>query len=81
MASTSSQEPAMAQLAYSTDEFFDVWASWREQVVSVIRADFREILQDVGLDDIDWDAWRPLFDAGLSPRRAVDNAFLKVSEA
>jgi len=71
----------MAQLAYSDDGFFDAWASWCEQVVALIRADFPEVLQDVGLDDIDWDAWRPLFDRGLSPRRAVDNAFLKVSEA
>ncbi|MFL6576412.1 MAG: hypothetical protein ACJ8MR_07335 [Povalibacter sp.] len=70
----------MAQPAYSNDGFFDPWATWRHQVVVVIRAEFPEILQDVGHDDIDWDAWRPLFDQGLSPTQAVDDAFVRVTE-
>jgi hypothetical protein len=70
----------MAQPAYSNDGFFDPWALWRAQVVAVIRTEFPEILQDIGDDDIDWDAWRPLFDRGLSAREAVDNAFLRVTE-
>jgi hypothetical protein len=69
----------MAQLAYSNDGFFDSWAHWREQIVAVIRTEFPEILQDIGQDDIDWDAWRPLFDRGLSALAAVDNAFLRVA--
>ena len=77
------QERAMAQPAYNTitDTASGAWLVWREQVVSFIRADFAEVLQDVGEDDIDWDAWRPLFDQGHSPRSAVDQAFVRVTEA
>ena len=71
----------MAQLAYSNDGFFDPWAQWRQQVVAVIRTEFPEVLQDIDQEDIDWDAWRPLFDQGLSAPRAVDDAFLRVTEA
>ena len=71
----------MAQLAYSNDGFFDPWAQWRQQVVAIIRAEYPEVLQDINQEDIDWDAWRPLFDQGLSAPRAVDDAFLRVTEA
>ncbi len=70
----------MAQPAYSNDGPFDAWALWRTQVVSIIREDFPEILQDIDHDDIDWEAWRSLFDQGLNPRAAVDDAFLRVTE-
>jgi len=53
------------------------WLDWRRHVVALIRMDFREVLQDVGDDDIDWDAWRPLYEAGRSPKAAVDSAFLR----
>jgi len=55
----------------------DHWAQWRDAVVAVVRADFPEVLQDVGLDDIDWEAWRPLYDRGYSPQVAVDHAFAR----
>ncbi len=72
----------MAQPAAMTmDMWPDAWAKWREQVVAVIRADFPEVLQDVGLDDIDWEAWRPYFDRGLTAEAAVDEAFLRDVEA
>lgn len=67
----------MAQPAQVTQMWPDAWAQWRDQVVAVIRADFPEVLQDVGLDDIDWEAWRPLFDRGHSPQVAVDRAFAR----
>jgi hypothetical protein len=53
------------------------WQQWRAGVVSVIRDDFRDVLNDVGDTDIDWDAWRPLFDEGRTPQAAVDRAFLR----
>jgi hypothetical protein len=46
-------------------------------VVALIRLDFHDVLQDVGEDDIDWEAWRPLYEAGRSPKAAVDSAFLR----
>ena len=72
----------MAQPAYPiTDASTNAWFAWREQVVALIRADFAEVLQDVGEDDIDWDAWRPLYEQGLTPQGAVDQAFIRVAEA
>lgn len=58
----------------------DEWARWREEVVAAIRADFPEVLDQVGEDDVAWEAWRPLFDEGYSPRAAVDSAFLRVTD-
>ncbi len=66
----------MTQTAYPTTRTnSDAWNLWRQQVVSVIRADFPEVLQDVVDDDIDWEAWRPLYDDGYAPQAAVDQAF------
>jgi hypothetical protein len=53
------------------------WFDWRLGVVEIIRADFRDVLENVGEDDIDWDAWRPLFEQGRTPKAAVDSAFLR----
>ena len=53
------------------------WQQWRAGVVAVIRYDFRDVLNDVGDADIDWDAWRPLYDEGRTPQAAVDRAYLR----
>jgi hypothetical protein len=58
----------------------DPWLEWQRAVVALIRQDFDNVLADVSSEDIDWDAWRPLYDAGCSPREAVDRAFLKVTD-
>ena len=55
----------------------DPWCDWRQQVVAVIRTNYRGVLGDVGEDDVDWDAWRPLYEEGRSPQAAVDRAFLR----
>jgi hypothetical protein len=52
------------------------WTEWQQTVLQLIRRDFSEVLQEVGEQDVDWDAWRPLYDQGLTPRRAVAEAFL-----
>ena len=52
------------------------WTEWQQTVLHLIRRDFSEVLQEVGEQDVDWDAWRPLYDQGLSPRQAVAEAFL-----
>ena len=51
------------------------WFQWRASVVAIIRFDFSSVLPDIDDRDIDWDAWRPLFDEGRSPQCAVDRAF------
>jgi hypothetical protein len=53
------------------------WVQWRAGVVKVIRFDFRDVLDEVGDGDIDWEAWRPLYEEGRSPQAAVDRAFLR----
>jgi hypothetical protein len=58
----------------------DPWLEWQHEVVALIRQDFHNVLADVSSEDIDWDAWRSLYDAGCSPREAVDRAFLRVTE-
>jgi hypothetical protein len=55
------------------------WHVWQQEVLSVIHSDFRNVLDTVEWDDIDWDAWRPLFEQGYSPRDAVRNAFGRVA--
>ena len=55
----------------------DPWVDWRRQVVVVIRKNFGGVLEDVGEDDVDWEAWRPLYEEGRSPEAAVDRAFLR----
>ena len=53
------------------------WFQWRASVVAIIRFDFSSVLPDITDRDIDWDAWRPLFDEGRSPQSAVDRAFVR----
>ena len=55
----------------------DAWLQWRQDVVAVIRDDFSEVLDDVRDGDIDWEAWRPLYEEGRSAQAAVDRAFLR----
>jgi hypothetical protein len=52
------------------------WSEWQQAVVKLIREDFSEVLTQVGEEDVDWDAWRPLYEQGLTPREAVADAFL-----
>jgi hypothetical protein len=52
------------------------WAEWQQDVVKLIREDFSQVLTQVGEEDVDWDAWRPLYEQGLSPKAAVADAFL-----
>jgi len=55
------------------------WVDWQQQVVELIRCDLQDVLADVGNDDVDWEAWRPLYEEGRSPKSAVDYAFVRVA--
>lgn len=55
----------------------DSWCDWQRDVLAAIRDDFSEILFEVDENDIDWDAWRPLYEEGRSARAAVDRAFVR----
>lgn len=52
------------------------WQEWQHAVVTLIRRDFSEVLMEIGADDVDWEAWRPLYEQGLTPGQAVAEAFL-----
>jgi hypothetical protein len=60
--------------------FVQPWSDWQNAVVAVIRIDFHDVLEDVHIEDIDWDAWRPLYDEGRTPKAAVDQAFVRFEE-
>jgi len=53
------------------------WNDWRRAVVAEIRTEFRELFSSIEDDEIDWDAWRPLYLEGCPPRKAVDKAFVR----
>lgn len=53
------------------------WLVWKQGVVVAIREFLGGTLSEVSEEDVDWDAWRPLFDSGLSPAGAVDRAYLR----
>lgn len=55
----------------------DTWVHWRAAVVAELRRDLHGVLEELGEDDVDWDAWRPLYEEGRTPRAAVDCAFVR----
>jgi hypothetical protein len=58
----------------STNAFLLSWAEWQCAVVVLLRADFSEVLQFIGMDEVDWDAWRRFYIEGRTPRAAIDRA-------
>lgn len=50
------------------------WMQWKHAVVELIRTDYYELFPHVQMDDIDWDAWRPMFEQGCTPGAAVSGA-------
>lgn len=50
------------------------WTQWQQAVLSQLRTDFSELLQQIGLDDVDWESWRPFYNDGRSPQAAVNRA-------
>ncbi len=56
-----------------------LWLQWQHDVLNVIQREFCSVLDRVEWDDIDWDAWRPLYDRGCSAEEAVRSAFGRVA--
>jgi len=56
------------------------WQDWRRGVVAEIRNEFREHFSSIEDQDIDWNAWLPLYLEGCTPRNAVDKAFVRQVE-
>ena len=55
----------------------NAWEEWQAGVVAVLRTDFHDVVSDIRSEDVDWDAWRPLYDEGRSPHAAVSRALLR----
>lgn len=53
------------------------WTDWQQAVIVSIRRHYGGILADIDTEEVDWDAWRPLFDEGRSPDDAVLRAFAR----
>lgn len=47
------------------------WSEWRASVIAVIRTEYHELFPSLQQDEIDWDAWKPLYEEGYTPQIAV----------
>lgn len=50
------------------------WAEWQRDVLTILRRDFREALDRISLDDVDWPAWLRFYLEGRTASAAVDRA-------
>ena len=50
------------------------WVEWQRDVLAILRRDFREVLDHIALEDVDWTAWCRFYLEGRSPSAAVDRA-------
>jgi hypothetical protein len=53
------------------------WLHWQRSVVDLLRADFASMFEFLGMDEVDWVSWRPLYEEGRSPRSAIDRALAR----
>jgi hypothetical protein len=53
------------------------WLQWQNAVLALLRTDVIGVLRSIEFDEVDWDAWRNFFIAGLSPRLAIDRALAR----
>jgi len=50
------------------------WAEWQRDVLTILRRDFREAMDRISLDDVDWPAWLRFYLEGRTASGAVDRA-------
>lgn len=53
------------------------WNQWQDAVVRVLQAELSGALARIGTDEVDWEAWRPFYEAGRTPLQAVNRALEK----
>lgn len=47
------------------------WRIWRENVIAIIRTKYHDLFPYLQHSEIDWDAWKPLYEQGHTPQTAV----------
>lgn len=55
----------------------ETWIEWQHGVVAVLRHEFHDVLEEIRIEDVDWESWKSFFDEGRSPRNAVARAFVR----
>jgi hypothetical protein len=50
------------------------WPRWQTDIVNVLRYEYCDLFPLIRNSDIDWEAWKPLYDQGCSPRLAIEQA-------
>jgi hypothetical protein len=48
--------------------------SWQQEVVSLLRRDFCSELQQITVNDVDWQSWKHFYMQGRTPRAAIERA-------
>lgn len=45
------------------------WTHWQKAVVELLQVEF-----PISFHEVDWDAWKPLYEHGRTPKSAIDRA-------
>ncbi|HEX2584700.1 MAG TPA: hypothetical protein VHL14_06185 [Steroidobacteraceae bacterium] len=51
-----------------------MWALWRSEIIRVIQREYGDLFSQLRQDEVDWEAWLPLYADGLSAESAVHQA-------
>lgn len=51
-----------------------IWSRWQHAVVAQIRESYPDLFPYLQQEEIDWQAWQPLFEQGCDARTAVEQA-------
>lgn len=51
-----------------------IWSQWQRAVVTQIRESYPDLFPCLQQEEIDWQAWQPLFEQGCDARAAVEQA-------
>jgi hypothetical protein len=73
MPGSKSELPSMPRTTQSMMSVSN-WLVWKAGIVATLRGEYHDLFPDLRQEDIDWEAWRPLYELGCEPRLAVEQA-------
>ena len=47
------------------------WKQWKDGVLYLMRTKYRMAFGDIKSSDMDWEAWKEMYDDGLTPDDAI----------